>query len=1142
MLKKITRLSRYGLLCLYLCLCMLPKIVLAQSGYPGLQEKISLGFQTTNASEVIREIARQARERSFLFDAQLLESRKMEQVQYKSAALGKVLEELRKKYALEFTVNGKYISVKLLPLPAAPKARPAGRTLSGKVLDARSNEALPGVSLLVKGTKTGAATDETGSFNLKTEEENGTLIFYYMGYKQQEYTFDSSRAAFTIRMVSTATALSMVDVQATRRSLQPVQHTGDRELVEEIRQSGSVVSGISSELISKTADVNAAQVSRRIAGVSLTDEQFLVVRGMNQRYNVTYLGDNIAPSTEQYSRAFAMNLLPSRIIDKIMVYKSPRADLFGDFAGAAVRVYTKDALAVKHFDVGLRIGYVPGSTLQSYNTYKGGKLDWLGIDDGTRKLPSAVPGYGDFRKAALTQSQYVKAFSPVMGYGKRTALPDLQLTLNYYNSFKLGSARLYNITGLSYTAETRSNDVYRQVNNTYSSYTDYKQASVTNETQSSEEVTLNLMQNFMLRLNDRHSIYFRNFVLQQGKKGTIDRIQRPNAYPDSMGRYSLHANYWTRNVVLDYRERFLYAGNLGGSHGLFGNKHQLNWNMGVTLTRNETPDQRISRFVNSDYPFANYNLGGPGDFDLAWRADDRYGKVPVNYDMQGTAARVFTRLQEQVYNASLEYTLPVQPWLEAKAGTYQLFKQREVARRLFLVYDGELTDGNRPNLINSTGEGFEYKLPGQLQYVDPALWRFNFHDLNQVWSDHYFKEDGSGLRVEDRTSSMDAYHASEQYNAGFVMATARPFGGKMELNGGLRLEYDHIKLAAVVPSLVLPDKRVGPTILIDRSRLSWLPSFNASWRPSETWVVRAAYGKTVNRPEIREISPFRDYDYANNQMINGNPALVQSDISNYDLRLEFYPQKNKGEMMSVGAFYKKLKHPIERVLFGVSTAAAELTAYDNITFTNVDEAVVQGIEVDLKKSLSFLPGKLFRRFSVLFNGAIIQSRVNGAFIATIPGSGSVFIDTASNRPLQGQAPYVVNAGLLYEDTERGSKIALNYNVTGTSIYAVGKYSDPVNSIAKYHGSILELPRHLLDFSYTQQFAKRWQAKLSISNLLDEDIRFAEDQNRDSKYQREYFSGKSTTLIGRTVPLYEGDNISRRWSPGRNILGTVTYSF
>ncbi|WP_173002916.1 TonB-dependent receptor [Chitinophaga sp. SYP-B3965] len=1131
MAKKFTRQWRYGMLCLCLSLCLLSK-----AQYQDLSEKITLGFQSTTATAVIKELAKQAPARNFLFDANLLENRKMENVQYKNVSLGKVLEELKRKYALDFTVNEKYISVKLLPLQTSNKL------LKGKVVDAKTSEPLPGVSLLVKGTKNGVVTDETGAFSLKPGQAAGTLLFYFIGYKQQEAAFDSSRMEFAIKLEATSTSLSAVEVQAIRHALQPVQHANERELIQEIKSANSVVSGISSELIAKMADVNAAQVARRIAGVTLTDEQFLVVRGMNQRYNVTYLGDNIAPGTEQYSRAFAMNLLPSRIIDKILVYKSPRADLFGDFAGAAVKVYTKDALAVKHFDIGVRVGYVPGSTLESYNTYTGGKLDWLGVDDGKRALPSNVPGYGDFRKAELSQSDYVKSFSDVMNYGSKTAMPDLQLTANYYNSFKLGSARLYNITGLSYNTETRSNPVYRQVNNTYSSYIDYKQASVTNELQSSEEVTLNLMQNFMLRINDQHSIYFRNFVLQQGRKNTIDRTQRPNAFPDTLGRYSFANALWNRNVVLDYRERFLYAGNLGGNHGLFGNRHQLNWNLGVTHTRNETPDQRISRFVNSDYPTAAFNLGGPQDFDLSWRADDRFGKVPANYDMQGTASRVFTQLKEQVYNASLDYTMPVQSWLEVKAGTYQLFKLRDVARRSFLIYDGELTPGNRYGLIRNIVEGEEYKLPGSLQYVDPALWRFSMQDLGKIWSTDYFREDGSGLRVEDRTSSMDAYRASEQYNAGYVMATAKPFGGKLELNGGLRLEYDQLKLSAVVPSLVLPDKRVGPTILIDRSRLSWLPSFNGSWRPSESWVLRAAYGKTVNRPEFREISPFRDYDYPNNQMINGNPALVQSDISNYDLRLEFYPQKNKGEMMSVGVFYKRLQNPIERIIFSVSTAAAELTAYDNITFTNVNEAIVQGVEVDFRKNLNFIPGKIFRRLSVLFNGSLIRSRVNGGFIATIPGSGTVFIDTATNRPLQGQTPYVVNAGLFYENIESGSKIALNYNVSGTSIYAVGKYNDQVNTIVKYRGSILELPRNLLDLSYTQQFAKRWQMKLSVNNLLNEDIRFAEDQNRDSKYEPEFNTGEKRSLVGRDVPVYGGDNITRRWSPGRNIQANITYSF
>jgi outer membrane receptor protein involved in Fe transport len=107
---------------------------------------------------------------------------------------------------------------------------------------------------------------------------------------------------------------------------------------------------------------------------------------------------------------------------------------------------------------------------------------------------------------------------------------------------------------------------------------------------------------------------------------------------------------------------------------------------------------------------------------------------------------------------------------------------------------------------------------------------------------------------------------------------------------------------------------------------------------------------------------------------------------------------------------------------------------------------------------------------------------------------------------------------------------------------VGKYSVPAGSSIKYRTSILELPRHLLDFSYTQQFAKRWQAKLSINNLLNEGIRFAEDQNKDNKYQPEQVTGTANTGTGIMRPVYSGDNISRQWSPGRNIQANLTYSF
>lgn len=408
------------------------------------QVSVSLNINKTILQDVLTNLSGQSGF-NFVYSEDV---GKMEVVDFKinNITLDKVLKTLAGQQRLRFEqINGAIAVSKLPPVKVSPPLI----LLKGVVSDATTGETLIGVSILIKDSKRGTVTDQNGLFSLKADQTAGTLLFYYVGYEKQEYNFDGSHTEFTVKMKPALNSLSTVMVEATRHALQPVQHTAEREMLQEIKQAGSVVSGISSELIAKLPDVNAAQVARRISGVTLTDEQFLVVRGMNQRYNITYLGDNIAPSTEQYSRAFAMNLLPSRIIDKIMVYKSPRADLFGDFAGAAIKVYTKDALAVKHLDVGLRVGYTSGSTFEQQKTYKGGKLDWLGMDDGTRALPSSVPGYGNFSKANLSQQEYVNSFSPTLGYETKTALPDMQLTANYYDSFKLEKHVCITLPGLA---------------------------------------------------------------------------------------------------------------------------------------------------------------------------------------------------------------------------------------------------------------------------------------------------------------------------------------------------------------------------------------------------------------------------------------------------------------------------------------------------------------------------------------------------------------------------------------------------------------------------------------------------------------------------------------------------------------------
>ena len=112
-------------------------------------------------------------------------------------------------------------------------------------------------------------------------------------------------------------------------------------VITEIKQLKPIAVGISAKQIQKSQDRDAAAAIRRVPGVSIVDNRFVLIRGLAARYNSVLINDVITPSTEVDTRSFSFDLVPSNIIDRMIVYKSGSADLPGDFAGGIVKIYTK---------------------------------------------------------------------------------------------------------------------------------------------------------------------------------------------------------------------------------------------------------------------------------------------------------------------------------------------------------------------------------------------------------------------------------------------------------------------------------------------------------------------------------------------------------------------------------------------------------------------------------------------------------------------------------------------------------------------------------------------------------------------------------------------------------------------------------
>jgi len=354
-----------------------------------------------------------------------------------------------------------------------------------------------------------------------------------------------------------------------------------------------------------------------------------------------------------------------------------------------------------------------------------------------------------------------------------------------------------------------------------------------------------------------------------------------------------------------------------------------------------------------------------------------------------------------------------------------------------------------------------------------------------------------GIRLSEITSLSDSYEASNNLLAGYV-SVKLPVHSAVSLYTGLRIEKN---------TQSLDGYRQGTTIPVNVSMdtINVFPSANISVSINNNNLIRLAYGLSVNRPEFREIAPFYFVDFDMNAGIYGNPSVRQAYVQNFDLRFEHYPSPN--ENLNVGVFYKSFADPIEMVIMGNNP-----TQY---SFQNVKSAYSYGIETDIRKTFKFISEN--ENLSFIMNAALIKSRVEFAEGDLNPG-----------RPLQGQSPFMVNAGLFYYNNASGFMATALYNIIGKRIVAVGRPSpNEWESIP----DVMEMPRNVIDLIVSKKIGKHFEVKGSFKDLINQ--RILSIQKIDA----------TVDMDDLQIPKnFEREQVTRYHKPGRNISVGISYKF
>jgi TonB-dependent receptor len=244
-----------------------------------------------------------------------------------------------------------------------------------------------------------------------------------------------------------------------------------------------------------------------------------------------------------------------------------------------------------------------------------------------------------------------------------------------------------------------------------------------------------------------------------------------------------------------------------------------------------------------------------------------------------------------------------------------------------------------------------------------------------------------------------------------------------------------------------------------------LPALSYVYTINDTMNFRAAYGRTIARPQYRELAAITIVTPFLQQTYTGNADIQMSTIDNFDARWEWFPRP--GEIVAVSAFYKDLKLPIE---------VAEQTVQGRTTISpqNADSGKVYGIEFEFRQALDVFSDAL-KYFTVGMNFALMESEV-GIPDEELQIIRNVIPDAPDKRDLLEQSPYTFNADVTWYNYDTGTTATLAFNVIGDRLSLVTNGARP---------DIMERSRPLLDFIFSQELGERWKMKLSVKNILGE---------------------------------------------------------
>ncbi|MCB9765535.1 MAG: TonB-dependent receptor [Alphaproteobacteria bacterium] len=883
-------------------------------------------------------------------------------------------------------------------LRSGPVAAGPPGTLHGRILHAEEGTPIVGARVFVRGEEVEGRSDADGVFELELPSGTHELSIVRSGF--------STMAVPDV--VVEADTVSELRVELLPAGLEMADYTikaprvegGSAELLAQQRDASAVTNVMGAEDMAKSGASDAAAALSRVTGITVVGGKYVYVRGLGERYSATLLNGSSLPSPEPERRVVPLDLFPASALESITVQKSYTPDMPGEFGGGVLQLKTRSAPPQLTASVSVGGEWVQGVTFQEGPLGYVGDRDWMGFDDGGRDLP-----------APIANADPAKALRPG-GIFDDDAYTEEELETfgeSFPNRWFLDTKDIppawsgkLSVGGSKELGRVRVGGL---LGSAYSNAWDYDRYTFNAYGRNGDALTINQQYAWEETSNKIRAGLIGTASVGVGEDHLITLTSVTTRISDHTSR-TLEGDYDNSYIKVardQWVERQLLFEQVSGAHTLapLGDLH-VDWRYAFSNAARDEPLRREWRVDR--------------ELDGTWLLSDRpegneifYSDLTdVNHDLGLDLTKPFTLKSDET--------------LRVKAGGWVVRKTRESGTRRFKYQE------------NGASEA--------LRAEDPDQW--------------FTKETiGQEFRLRESTNQSDDYFADQSIIAGYLMGDV-PVGPSVRLVGGVRMEYS----AQSVTTYELYVAEAEPAVA-SLDTVDWLPALNATWAFAPDMQLRAGYGKTLSRPDFRELSEVPYAQVTGGRTVKGNSDLDRTRIHNVDLRWEWYP--NPGESLSFATFYKYFVGPIEQI---VQNGAEEV-----VTYQNVDFAHDLGAEVEWKKAMPALGGKLWLQdFYTAGNMTFIWSRVDDPRGEEYPA-----------RALQGQAPWVGNVQLGYDNPEIGTQVTLLLNLLGPRAIEISDLTRPGDPVSL---DPIQYASPGLDLIYRQKLPKGFNLTFKARNLLN----------------------------------------------------------